>query len=361
MVSEKIEHKFPVTLQTFLCYTNVWINPTQRIELFRRIQDFHIPEDEIPYKKKKKEPYTKQINAPIGRIFGLSCGDESWGVVKTKKTQHSNSSYNEDKMLQTMLTGESDVKDTFKNTLCIYMSMPENNVHIMRFSDIMKVAGCKNVNDCILAITLLWKHIEPHTDCYEIMHTVGENPLLIKHAFDSSMINLNFSAHYLIDREKFLCILKEKYSDQIEDARWQETQNNILVRFKQSYQEDIRHKTIFFQRGSISKLCIAEISQTELHEIKQLIFAFNRKAAPKHDKTIKPIRIKVNRTSTVMATGKYLNKIEETCNFVMQILKENEDQVKEILRENSDIDDDFGFVKFYYLRYRRNSYNKLSY
>lgn len=342
-----IEHEFPVTLQTFLCYTNVWINPTQRMRLFKRLQDYCVREEDVPYKKKKKEPYTKQVNAPIGRIFGLSCGDESWGIVKTKKSQHSDALFREEKMLQTMLTGESDVKDTFKNTLCIYMSMPENNVHIMRFSDILKVAGCKTVRDCILAISLLWRHIEPHDECYKIMHAEDENPFLIKHVFDSSMVNLNFCGKYIIDRERFLEVLRTKYKEQISDARWQETQNNILVRFNQTQQLDRQFKTLFFLKGQLQKkMCIASISSQELREIRELIYAYNPKASRKNDKPIKPIRVKVNRTSTVMATGKYLNEIIRICNFIMEILVENEQQVMEVLKPNSEIDDDFDLENF---------------
>ena len=271
--------QFPVTLQTFLCYTNVWIDTKQRMDLFRRLQDYCV--QDVPYKKKKNEPYIKHINAPIGRIFGLSCGDESWGIVKTKKAKHSNEVFQEDKFMHTMLTGETETNDAFKNALSIYISMPNNNIHIMRFSDILKIAGCKKIEECIMVATLLWRHIEPHSDCYKIMHTEGENPMLIKHVIDTSMINLNFSANYIIDREKFLTIIETRYKDKIKDAGWQDTQNNILVKFNQEFQTDREYQTIFFQKGQIDKLVIAPISFKEKQDILELIYAYNSKASRK--------------------------------------------------------------------------------
>ena len=93
-------------------------------------------------------------------------------------------------------------------------------------------------------------------------------------------------------------------------------------------------------------MCVASISSQELREIRELIYAYNPKASRKNDKPIKPIRVKVNRTSTVMATGKYLNEIIRICNFIMQILVENEQQVMEVLKPNSEMDDDFDLENF---------------
>ena len=346
MTNKEIQDDFPVTLQTFLSYTNVWINAAQRMSLFHRLQDYCVHEDQVPYKKKKKEPYTRHINAPVGRIFGLSCGDESWGIVKTKKAQHIDSSFREEKMLQTMLTGESEIKDTFKNTLSIYISMPKNNVHVMRFSDILKIAGCKKIEECIAVVALLWRHIEPYTDCYTIMHSEGEDPNLIKHIMDPSMINLNFSAEYTIDREKFLTVIETRYKDKIQDAGWQDTQNNILVTFNQKFQSEREYTTLFFKKGELMRLMIAPISWKELREIRELIYAYNPKASRKTEKKIKPIRIKVNRTSTVMATGRYLNEIMYNCYLIMNVLTENKEEIVEKLRPINDLDKNFDINNF---------------
>lgn len=340
------ENKFPITLQTFLCATNVLISAQKRAVLFDRLQDYVVQEEDIPYKKKKKEPCTKEVNVPVGRIFGLSCGDRSWGIVKNKKMNHIDCNSEEDKILQSILSGESDSKNNFKNALCVYMSMPKNNVHIMRFSgDVLKIAGCKDVDECILATSLLWKHIEPHKDCYKIMHTEGDSPNLIKHSFYSSMINLNFSAKYIIDREKLLDLLNNQYKDKIKDARWQDTQNNILVRFDQEKNTQY-FKTTFFQRGHMDNMIVAEIPPEEFQEIRELIYAYKSKVTRKTLKKVKPIRVKINRTSTVMATGTYLEELNDYCELVMNILKNNEENVKEKLKPITEIDEDYDISNF---------------
>lgn len=334
--------EFPVSLQTFLIHTNVWMDDENRSKLFTRLQDYEVKESEIRFKRKRMEPHIKTINVPVGRIFGMSCMGEHWGVTKQLNMDKTS----DDKLMQDMLNGVHEETGSFKNALCIYMSMPNNNIHIMRFCDIIKIAGCNNEEECVLAVSLLWRHIEPHDDCYVVMHEDDKDPSIIEHVFNPTMINYNFTSDYTIDRDRFLDKLNTDMKDVLSSSWWHETQNNVLAEFHQKRHPDEEYKSLVFRKGHLENAIMFIRTYEEMKAVTELIYAYNPNASKKNNKSIKPIRVKINRTSTIMATGRYHRSILDICARLKALVEKNKDELREVIRPCTDIDDDFDISNF---------------
>lgn len=332
-----------ITLQTFLVSTNVWMSSKQRKNLFEKLfreltknQDYSLTQRHDG----KRETNIKNINAPIGTLFGISCEDITWGASKTKKKIS-----DEDKLLKELLTGNSDSKSNFKNTLGFYISMENNNVHIMRFSDSLKIAGCKTIDEALKASIFLWKYIEPYSDCYKVMHTSEDlHPNTIKHAADPTMINLNFHTGFIVDVEKFLALMEKKYLQNIFEVRWKDTP--VLICFRTKNEKEMTYKMVSFEKGNLDKMLFSEIDRKEYVELTELIYAYNPRASRKNRKPLKPVRLKVNRSGTIMVTGSYLKHMTECCEIIDKILKENKEEIIEKLKPPEEVDDSFDLQNF---------------
>lgn len=342
---------------TVLAYSNV------QFDLARIFTGLYITKVDVPLTTKKRAVDKKKLSAPYGAIVSTSCSNMYRGInmkshrthwcaanCRRMRTNNKGREVKKDTIVEeSFLIEGTDVyqiryfctdckqyytlrqleKNTnFLNQTTIEISIGEIILHIMVFKDNFKVAGCRTVDDAVVAIRILWedhiRHMKP---------TLGIRPWQMgkkwqdqdpRFLFRLVMRNINFSIGFCIDRERLNRLMnEEKYRDVVHMSQCETTGNtNVNIKMHTHKPKDHRFYTLEYPKSTLrQKVCEPVV----------LGLADNVYGTKKKDKKIWTTMV-VFSTSQVILSGRYPEVMKKRYQFFIDELIRNRHKIEEKIR-----------------------------
>jgi hypothetical protein len=339
--------------RTIMVYTNTIFDHEK---IFNEID---ITPIEVPRTKKKKNVDKKNLKAPYGSIISIHKGDKFRGVnLRKNKTRYCSvcqpvkeniTDYlgsKKQKKINTVVEktvhvkGTDDVKEIsyycneclneynygdldktpthFLNQVTIALSLERVILNVMIFKDNFKIAGCKEDNDAVEAIMILWQeYISLIKDSFQIKEKFKDekSPRFL---FQLVMRNVDFRLGFPVDRQKLNELLNgEKYSDKIAMSQCEPTGNtNVNIKMIQSKPKNFEYDC----------LVIPQNEKPYFIKHKKKIYRSKKKKKTKH------ITFIVFSSSEVILSGRYEEKMKEMYQFFIEEAFKNRDIIEEKIR-----------------------------
>jgi len=283
-----------ISISTFMVYSNLKFNFEKLFELL----PINLPEN-VPLSKKKKTPIVKKITAKKGDIWSTRHKDLFKGVI-TKEIKNAND-----------VGPKSGIH--FLNQTSCYLSLGNKNVHIMIYKDKFKIAGCKNIEEAIETVCILWGIIKTFKEGYEMI----EDPIFV---FEKVMSNIGYSFGFNIDRKKLNNLMNDKkYSDFVYSSRYESGSNSVNIKFLTNT-DGIKYKCIKFNKDS---------DTFELSETENIIYKQKKK---KENKMTTSFLVFLS--SKVIESGRNEQILKDHYEKFVSIIKENKSLIEEKIIEN---------------------------
>ncbi len=237
------------TTATVMVYTNLTFNLN---EIFKTLP---INEIEVPLTKKQKNVDKKKLSAPYGYIISVQSVTQIRGVdLRKKKTRwctvcqpyrKANGRESKVNTISEYLESspDTDVKSIkyycskcqwsydpcqqkkishFLNQLTIVLSVgTQPLLNIMMFKNNLKIAGCKDKDDAIEAIMILWQeYFIHHPDTWKLK----KGAISPRFQFDGVMRNVGFGFGFPLEKDELNDVLNDdKYSETVFMSHYEST------------------------------------------------------------------------------------------------------------------------------------------
>lgn len=330
---------------TVMIYTNILFH-TEKI-----FYELDVQTVDVPLTKKQKNVDKKNMVAPYGSIISTQYLMQIRGVNLRKKKKHwctfcmphkttiNSNGVEKESNIKTITEyieeGEDDVSfimfycsecdasyypsdvkkiNHFLNQLTIVLSIGTHPMlNIMLFKDNMKIAGCKNVDDAIEAVLVLWQdYILPNRELWEL----APGHKTPKFQMEGVMRNVDFKIGFSIDRGNLNLLLNEPcYSDKIFMSQYESTsQPNVNIKMFSSKPKDHVYECLVvpFDRNPY------------MTTVKELTY----KTKKKKDK---PVTAIVFSSSEVILSGKYDSNMKDAYEFLVKLIIDNKKRVAEVI------------------------------
>lgn len=272
--------------KTIMVYTNLNFNLSKLFNLFPTVTV------ELPLTKKIK---TKDLSVLFGQIFSVqNCSDTRGLNTRTM---------NPKKPAKTVKKIEH-----FLNQISILLSLGDHHIHMMLFSDNIKIAGCRSDKSAVMAIAILYnQYLKTFKEKIFTLKEGEKTPLFI---FDTVMKNVDFSLGFDIDKEKMNDILNlPEYKDQIFMSQLETTgHKNINMKIYSKKPKNFSYLCYSAEENKVERI------KKSFHETKEwqlynsfLIFS----------------------SSKIILSGKYNKDMEYAYNFYIDIIKKHKTDIIE--------------------------------
>jgi len=298
MAEYKNFDELKTSTKTIMVYTNMNFNLTK---LFHLIPIVSV---ELPTTKKIK---TKDINVPFGQIFSVQNRSNTRGL----DTRTMNP-----KKPPKIATPVKKIEH-FLNQLSISLSLEDHHVHMMLFSDNIKIAGCRSDESAIMSIMILYKdYLKPlHEETFTLKQDQTK-PLFI---FDTVMRNVDFSLGFDIDREKMNNVLNlPEYKENI-----------FLSQFETTEQKNVNMKIYSKKPRDFGYICYSP----EEDKIRKVKNSFHNPCDWQLYNSFL-----IFSSSKVILSGKYDKDMRDCYNFYIDIIKRHKNDVIEKIEAVTDKD-----------------------
>lgn len=274
--------------KTIMVYSNL------TFDLFNILYTFPI----APVKIVKSGAGKSTVVTRYGGVFSLQRGNETRGVNTRKGSGKSKKK-------------QSKAIEHFLNQVSIQMSLGNHNVHMMVFSDNVKIAGCRSNEDAITAISIFFTNylspISKEKPCFKVKEGHSK-PLFL---FDSVMKNVDFSLGFDLDRQKVNNLFnREDSKEYVFLSQFESTeQKSVNMKMYSSKPEDFRY-TLYSPLDDT----LEEVDNNPFHEDtkEQLYDSFL-----------------IFSSSKVILSGKYDKNMERSFRHFVNKIMENKDYVME--------------------------------
>ena len=230
--------------------------------------------------------------------------------------------------------------DNFLNQTTLILFLRENHyINIMLFKNSLKIAGCKNNEDAITAVTILWSRLTP--DSWNV-NLCFKRPFFV---FEVVMRNVGFNLGFGINRTLLNLLMNEtQFSDKIALSQFEPTgQTNVNIKMFTSKPENFTYDCLVYpldENCSADKktACDPDVCPCSLLDgssrqdpyIIQVDKLFFKKAKGKPEK---PMTFIVFSSSQTILSGKYDSNVKEQYQFFIDTLLKYKDRIVERLEE----------------------------
>lgn len=264
----------------------VYFNLEYHIEKISKQRDKLINLENVTYKltKKSKQIDKKTIRGPSGQIFCTEYRNDVVGLPIKRKKKKSTSRI-----------------DYFLNQISFDLSLGDYNINIMMFKNSFKISGCKEDEDAIKGVEILWKTLDKFIPEF---YTISNNDKP-SFTFEIVMMNTGFNFKKYIDRENLNQIMnRPEHNDKVLISQYVPTlHTNVNIKMVSDKPENYKYKKV-----TIDKEFIVE-------NIDSVLF---KKDKPKQ-KVDKDTFI-VFSSGQVILSGKYLSSMMENYKMFSSIL-----------------------------------------
>ena len=340
---------------TIMIYSNMFFNLDL---LFEKIK---LTKIETPLTKKQKNVDKDKLRAPYGAIISVQSKNQIRGVNIKKKKKHwctvcqpiEMRNDKEHKILtitehfETILDKKGNVDrligilycskcqkyykpeeqkkiNHFLNQVTIVMSLNKENqplLNIMLFKSSFKIAGCKNKEDAMEAIMILWQDYIVNIPNSWNFVTGAKNPRFI---FETVMRNVGFKLGFPIERPALNTLMnKKKYRDRVFMSQYETSAHtNVNIKMFSEKPKDFKYECLIIPLDTSRKPFF-----THLDRIPYKIEKKEKKIQGKYNIFI------VFSSSETILSGRYDEQMEEMYNFFIETAFKNKDLIQEQLTE----------------------------
>jgi len=340
---------------TVMVYSNVIFN-TRRI-----FENIKITKIDSPLTKKQKNVDKKKINAPYGSIISVQSKTHIRGLDLRKKKKKWCTICQpvktvDDSKIQVLTVTErlkqendtdiyaimyycsacdkeyypSDMKkiNHFLNQLTIVISVGNQPLlNIMMFKDNLKFAGCKNINDAVEAILVLWQDyiFTGPSDLWSLKKG-AKNPRFI---FETVMRNVDFKIGWPIERPALNYLMnKEIYSKYIFMSQYESTgHTNVNIKMFSRKPKDFKYDCLVVPIDSSKEPYFIQLDD--------IPYKSDKKKAKdlKYDKYVTFIAFS---SSEIILSGRYDENMKDMYNFFVHTVFTHKLSVEEKMGEIED-------------------------
>ena len=336
---------------TVMIYTNVIFNIPV---IFR---DSDITDVDVPLTKKQKNVDKKKISAPYGSIISVQSKTKIRGIDLRKKKKHwctvcQPYKVIDDKEVKVITVTEQLVNDEdsdafsimyhcsrcqksyrpeemkkinhFLNQLTVVLSIGKQPLlNIMMFKDNLKIAGCKNIDDAVEAVMVLWQdYIFKIPGAWE-MKKGATDPRFV---FETVMRNVDFKLGFPIERPALNYLMNgQDYRDKIFMSQYESTgHTNVNIKMFSRKPEDFHYDCLIIPKNP----------KKEPHFIKIKDIPYkSAKKKEKEQKETKYITFIVFSSSEIILSGRYDRNMKEMYEFFVQTVFHNRKRIEEKLED----------------------------
>lgn len=332
--------------KTIMAYSNVTFNLAK---IFRSV---YITPVEVPLTKKKKNVDKKRLSAPYGAVISVQKGIQFRGIDLRKSKKHWCAS-NCRQMVQKgkkkvrvntvieepSLKEGSDIYENkyyctscnkyyslrqlgiitnFLNQVTIVLSVGDVLLNVMIFKNNFKIAGCKNDDDAVEAVMILWQdYIRPIPKGWNIEEQFkDEDPRFV---FRLVMRNVDFHLGFFIDRRALNKFMNsEKYSDYVFMSQCETTgHTNVNIKMYCHKPEGYKYDCLVFP----------EDEDPYFDELDKNPYK------PKKPKKKRYTTFIVFSSSEIILSGRYDEDMKRNYEFFVTVIMENRKQIEENIKE----------------------------
>ncbi len=341
---------------TIMIYSNIIFDTAAIFE------SLAIHDIEVPLTKKQKNVDKKKVMAPYGTIISAQHTTRIRGVDFRKKkrhwctvcqpyridnekqvkiitvTEHLEQEYDTYTDIDTdvrsikyycshcqKMYNPTEIKkiNYFLNQLTIVLSLEKSPMlNIMMFKDSIKIAGCKEVDDAVEAVIILWQdYLVNNTSLWKLKP--GEK--IPQFQFETVMKNVDFKIGFPIEKNELNALMNdEKYADRIFMSQYEPTgQTNVNIKMYSRRPVDFKYDCLCMplpDKKGVGK-------NPYFIKTDELTFK-NPKKKGKGSKYMTGI---VFSSSEVILSGRYDASMEEMYKFLGTEIFKHRKQVEELL------------------------------
>lgn len=336
---------------TVMIYSNVNFDTRA---LFEALQ---LTEVECPLTKKQKNVDKKKIVAPYGAIISVQAKTRIRGVDLRKKKKHwcticqpikvvddrevkvltvtehlhheSGTTFEDSvyaimyycsKCQETYRPEEMKKINHFLNQITIVISVGKQPLlNIMMFKDNLKIAGCKNIDDAVEAVLILWQdYISKYPEAWKLKKG-ATNPRFV---YETVMRNVDFKLGFPIERPALNTLMnEEKFREHIFMSQYESTgHTNVNIKMFSTKPENFKYDC----------LVIPLDTSREPHFIKLATIPY-KKTKKKDSKASKYVTFIVFSSSEIILSGRYDENMKEMYEFFVDVVFKNRKAIEEKL------------------------------
>lgn len=295
--------KLKTSTKTIMVYTNIVFNLK---ELFYSIPICWV---KIPYAKKVKRT---DIYAPYGGIFSVQKRTETRGV-DTRTTVASKKKKKAQKATSSAVIKKEKNIEHFLNQVSILLSLEDHHIHMMLFSDNIKIAGCRSNKDALLAVSILYENflkvLSKKDDIpYFTLKAGAIEPIFV---FETVMRNVDFSLNFNINREKVNDIFNDVgHEDRVFMSQFETTeQKNVNMKIYGQKKDDFTY--LCYKPEDPIKVCYTKqnFHKTKIDQLYNTFLIFS--------------------SAKVILSGKHNEDMEKSYNFFIKIMMDHREEIEE--------------------------------
>lgn len=333
---------------TVMIYTNLIFDMPA---IFSQI---NITEVEVPFTKKQKNVDKKKITAPYGSVISVQSKTKIRGVDLRKKKKHWCTVCQpyrvvDDKEVKLITVTEQLVQEDsdtyaimyhcsrcqksyrpeemkkinhFLNQLTAVLSIGKQPLlNIMMFKDNLKIAGCKNIDDAVEAVMVLWQdYIVGMSDAWRLKKG-AKDPRFV---FEVVMRNVDFKLGFPIERPALNYLMNgETFRDKIFMSQYESTgHTNVNIKMFSRKPKDFRYDCLVIPLDKARKP----------HFIKLTDIPYKSAKKKEKETTVeKYITFIVFSSSEIILSGRYDRNMKEMYEFFVQTVFKNRTSIEEKL------------------------------
>lgn len=346
---------------TVIVYTNITFHTKA---IYKEIPVIDPDSIDVPVSKKKGDIETKKVRAPRGVILSVRKGIRYRGLNWRKSKNHwcasncrlmKKTASDREKEVLTVVEEshlrrpgeykvyywckeckhyytfqELDKKiPNFRNQITVVVSLGDYNINIMMFETSFKIAGCRNTQQAIDAISILWeKYIYPSGNYSMREEFEDEKPRFV---FQTVMRNISFRLGFEIDRQKLKDLASsEEFRDKIKCVQY-ESSGNTNVKIKMFTNEEYRKFDAIEFSPSKAKKTARSTGKTSSpwKSIEETPDRYRNKKAQKE----MCVTFIVFSSSEIIITGSYYEEMKVLYEYFTNLLLENRSKISEVVEK----------------------------
>jgi len=334
---------------TVMVYTNVVFEMTQ---IFSNVT---MTEVDVPLTKKQRNVDKKKITAPYGAVISVQTKTKIRGVDLRKKKKHwcticQPYKIIDDKEVKVITVTEQLVpeKDSDVFAIMYYCSRCQKSYHpeemkkinhflnqltavlsigkqpllnIMMFKDNLKIAGCKNVDDAVEAIMVLWQDYIVDIPNAWHLKPGATSPRFV---FEVVMRNVDFKLGFPIERPALNCLMNgDHFRDKIFMSQYESTgHTNVNIKMFSRKPVGFQYDCLVMPIGKEGKPHFIKLGDIPYKSAKK---------KEKEAKEEKYITFIVFSSSEIILSGRYDLNMKEMYEFFVRTVFKNRKIVEEKL------------------------------
>lgn len=332
--------------RTVIVYFNL------QLDLQKIFESIPITNITVPLTKKKKNVDKKKIIAPYGAVISLQNKNVIRGIDLRKNKKHwcpacqlvnvkegreikvntvveeihkmDNSDIQEIKYFCTKCEAYFSLRQlkkitNFLNQVTIVLSIGKIVLNIMMFKNNCKIAGCKDNNDAIEAISILWKNFVYPSKGWTLLNGESEP----KFVFSLVMRNVDFNLGFFIDRKELNRLMNDsKYSNIVYMSQHESTgHTNVNIKMYAKKPETFKYDCLVMKEGK----------EPNLIKIKHNPYKPGKNESAKKRKKPKFTTAIVFSSSEIILSGRYEENMRDSYNFFVNTTFKNKELIEEKL------------------------------